>query len=117
MITNRFKSLGYALRGVRYVFKEETNFAFIVLFAILALVIGWYSGFTPVEFSIVVVLITIVSVAEMVNTAIEDLCNKIEPNHDPVIGKIKDIASGFVFLASFGSGVAGLILFFSHFIK
>lgn len=117
MIKNRLKSLGYALRGIRYVFKEETNFGLIVLSSFVAVGVAYLYNFSAIEFSIVIILITLVAVAEMVNTAIEDLCDKIEPNHDHAIGKIKDISSGFVLLASFGSGVVGLILFFSHYLK
>ncbi len=115
MIKSRFDSFVNALRGVGFVWKEESNFAVILFFALLSIAIGYYFDFTLTEFSICAVIITIVLVAEMVNTAIEDLCNKIEPNHDPVIGKIKDISSGAVLVASFGAGVAGLLVFFNHF--
>lgn len=97
------------------VFKEERNFSIIIFFAVLALCIGYYFDFTLIEYSICVVIINMVMVAEMVNTAFEDICNKIEPNHDPVIGKIKDISSGFVLVASLGAGIAGLLVFFNHF--
>lgn len=115
MLKNKVQSLTNALRGVGFVWKEESNFGFIIFFAILALCIGYYYDFTLIEYSICAVIITIVMVAEMVNTAIEDICNKIEPNQDPVIGKIKDISSGFVLVASLGAGVAGLLVFFNHF--
>lgn len=115
MIKNKMQSLGYALSGLKNVWMEEGNFRIIIFFAAVALVVAYYFSFNLVEFSIATVLVTIVMMAEMINTAIEDICNKIEPKDDPVIGKIKDISSGFVLLASFGAGVAGLMLFFNHF--
>ncbi len=115
MIKKTFNSFKFALRGVGFVWKEETNFGFIIFFAILALCIGYYFDFTLIEYSICVVIITMVMVAEMVNTAIEEICDKIEPNHSPVIGKIKDISSGFVLVTSLGAGIAGLLVFFNHF--
>ena len=105
------------MRGVGFIWQEEKNFRLILFFAVLALAIGYYFDFTLMEFSVTVVLITIVAIAEMLNTAIEDLCNKIEPNQDPVIGKIKDISSGFVLVASLGAGIAGLLVFASHFLN
>jgi diacylglycerol kinase len=115
MIKKTFGSFVCAVKGMVTVFKEERNFSIILFFAVVASAIGYYFDFTLIEFSICALIITVVLVAEMVNTAIEDLCNKIEPNQDPVIGKIKDISSGFVLLASIGAGVAGLFVFFNHF--
>lgn len=48
---------------------------------------------------------------EIVNTAIEDICNKIEPNQNPVIGKIKDTMAGYVLVSSVAALIAGIILF------
>ncbi len=115
MLKKTFDSFVCAVRGVGAVFREERNFSIIIFFALVAVAVGYYFDFTLIEFAICAVIITIVLVAEMVNTAIEDICNKIEPNHDPVIGKIKDISSGFVLLASIGAGAAGLLVFFNHF--
>ena len=117
MINNKIQSLGNALRGFKNVWMEEGNFRIITFFAVVAVVVGYYFDFTLVEFSITAVIITIVMVAEMVNTAIEDLCNKIEPNKDPVIGKIKDISSAFVLVSTIGASVAGLLVFWTHFIS
>lgn len=117
MIKNKIQSLGNALRGFKNVWMEEGNFRIITFFAVVAVVVGYYFDFTLVEFSITAVIITIVMVAEMVNTAIEDLCNKIEPNQDPAIGKIKDISSAFVLVSTVGASVAGLLVFWTHFIS
>lgn len=114
MINNKIKSLTYALRGFKNVWMEESNFRIITFFAVVALVVGYYFDFTITEYSITIVLITITMIAEMINTAIEDLCNKMEPNQDIFIGKIKDISSGFVLVASIGSAIAGLCIFWSH---
>ena len=115
MIKSRFNSLINALRGVGLVWKEERNFSIILFFAILALTIGYYFNFTLTEYSICAVIITVVLVAEMINTAVEDICNKMQPNQDPVIGRIKDISSGAVLISSIGAGIAGLLVFFNHF--
>jgi diacylglycerol kinase (ATP) len=55
--------------------------------------------------------------AEIINTSIEDLCNKVEPEYDPVIGKIKDTTGAFVLVAALGSVLVGVLVFYSHFIK
>lgn len=40
---------------------------------------------------------------ELINTALEKICDKIEPKFDPVIGLIKDCAAGAVFMMSIGA--------------
>jgi diacylglycerol kinase (ATP) len=48
------------------------------------------------DFSIVLVASGSMLVAEMVNTAIEKLCDFVEPGHNEKIGIIKDVASAAV---------------------
>jgi undecaprenol kinase/diacylglycerol kinase (ATP) len=48
---------------------------------------------------------------ELINTAIEELCNMIHPEQHPLIKKIKDISAGAVLLAATGSVIASLIIF------
>ena len=71
--------------------------------------------FSFIETAFCVIAIIIVLCAEIINTAIEDLCNKVEPNQDPVIGKIKDIMATFVLLSVIGAVVLGYLVFRYHF--
>ena len=48
------------------------------------------------DFSIVLVASGLMLVAEMVNTAIEGLCDFMEPGHNEKIGIIKDVAAATV---------------------
>ncbi len=116
MISKTFKSFAYALRGIKTVWKEETNFQIQSVAAVIVLFFVLYFDFTLIESAIVITIVLFVLVSEMINTAMEDLCNKIEPNQDPVIGKIKDISSGFVLLASVGAIMVGVMVFYSHFL-
>lgn len=115
MIRKTLKSFTFALRGIKTVLKEEVNFRVMSAATVLILGATFYFGFTFIESSLIVVAVIVVLVSEMINTAIEDLCNRVEPNTDPVIGKIKDISSGFVLLASIGAAVLGVLVFYNHF--
>ncbi|OHA79981.1 MAG: hypothetical protein A2747_02045 [Candidatus Yonathbacteria bacterium RIFCSPHIGHO2_01_FULL_44_41] len=109
------KSFGWAMNGIRTVWKEEVNFRIECATALIVLVSACYFDFSLLEWIIVIGCIGAVLAAEMVNTAVEDLCNKIEPKTDPVIGKIKDIMAGFVFVVATTSIVIGLMVFFNYF--
>lgn len=108
------QSFKWAMHGLRTVWKEEKNFRIQVLIGFFVVVFGGYVGFSLLEWMIVAACITSVLSAEMVNTAVEDLCNKIEPNTDSEIGKIKDIMAGFVFLVCLASAGVGAVIIGAH---
>ena len=49
--------------------------------------------------------------AELFNTAVEKICDLIEPNHNLVIKASKDMAAAGVLLAALFSVVVGLVIF------
>jgi diacylglycerol kinase (ATP) len=51
----------------------------------------------------------LVWLAEAFNTAIEKLCDRIEPGFDPAIGRIKDVSAGAVLIASFAAALIGVL--------
>ncbi len=104
------KSFGWAMHGIASVWREEVNFRIQSVVALLVVGIGVYLGFTILEWIIIAACITSVLSAEILNTAIEDLCNKVEPQTDPAIGKIKDMMGGFVLLVALTAGVIGLLV-------
>lgn len=54
---------------------------------------------TLFHFLFVLAVTGLMLVAEILNTAIESLCDYVEPRYDPRIGKIKDMAAGATFIA------------------
>lgn len=109
-------SFGWARHGLYTVWQEEANFRIDVFFAFAVVALAIYFKFTQIEWIVAVACMTIVLSGEIVNTVIEDLCNKIEPRQDPAIGKIKDMAAGFILLAATGAGIIGVFLFLPHFL-
>lgn len=104
-------SFGWAMNGIRTVWREEVNFRIEISIGILVVLFGIYLRLLVLEWMIIAACIGAVLAAEILNTAIEDLCNKVEPNTDPVIGKIKDIMGGLVLVVSITSVVIGLLIF------
>lgn len=109
---NKFiESFGWAKNGLRAVWLEERNFRIEVVIGMVAVALGIYRDFADWQWILLVIIIAFVLMAEIVNTAIEDICNKIEPKQDPVIGKIKDTMAGYVLVSSIAAALAGLVLF------
>lgn len=109
-MTNFVKSFTWAWNGIRTVWREEVNFRIETSIAILMVVLGAYFHFLVLEWMIIIACIGAVLGAEILNTAVEDLCNKVEPNTDPAIGKIKDMMGGLVLVVSMAAGVIGLLV-------
>jgi len=115
MITKLWNSFNFAFSGLKTTWQEESNFRIEVVATILVLVSIFYFDFSLSEKVFCILAITLVLSSEVINTAIEDLCNKVEPSHDLVIKKIKDISSGFVLVSSLGALLVGVLVFWGHF--
>ena len=103
------------MNGIRMAWREEVNFRIEILAAVGVVAAGIYLNFSKLEWAFIVVCLAAVLAAEMINTAIEDLCNKVEPNTDLVIGKIKDMMGGFVLIVVLGAVIIGAMVFSNHF--
>jgi diacylglycerol kinase (ATP) len=107
----RWKSFGYAFRGLVYFFRTQHN-AWIQLGAAVAVVtLGSWLGLSQGEWLWIAVSIGFVFVAEMFNTAVEMLADKVSPGYDEKIGKVKDVAAAGVLVASLTALAIGSIIF------
>ncbi len=102
------------MHGIRSTWREETNFRIELLSGFGIIMLATYLHFSKLEWIIILACIGAVLASEMVNTAIEDLCDRVESSFDPVIGKIKDVMGGFVLLVSITSAIIGLIIFSNY---
>jgi diacylglycerol kinase len=59
--------------------------------------------------------IGLVLTTELLNTALEELCDMLKDTHDPHVAKIKDLAAGAVLCASLCALAIGLIIFLPKF--
>lgn len=116
MLNHLKNSFIYSLEGLRTTWHEERNFRIEVGIAVLLVIFLFYFEFTYIEWLFCIIAMTIVLVSEIINTIVEDLCNKIEPTQNPVIKKIKDMAAAFVLLSALGAALIGFLVFYNHFL-
>lgn len=114
MLDKKIKSFGYALKGIAIAWREEFNFRFDIVFAVATLALAWLLHLSRTEVVIVVFVIGFVLAAEAFNTALEELCDKFQPTHDPHIAKIKDLAAAAVFIAAVTAFIIGCVIFIPH---
>ncbi len=94
------QSFYYASTGLFFVLKNENNFNYHFLAAIIVVILGFLLQLNPMEWIILVVLIGLVFLSEIFNTAIEKLVDLIHPDFQTKAGLVKDIAAGGVLMAS-----------------
>lgn len=105
--TNWFENLNCAIEGILYAAKTQRHMKVHFFVAALVLLLGLYLDISRMEFIILVLSITLVLFAEMINTAIEETINLIHEEYHPLAKIVKDAAAGGVLIASFGAIVTG----------
>ena len=75
---------------------QDRSVAIQLGFAVLAGLAGLGLGFVFWEWALVITLAALVITAEILNTAIERLCDFVQPKQDARIKTIKDLAAGAV---------------------
>lgn len=110
-IIERIISFKYALKGLKLLIKEEHNAWIHLFFILLAMVFGIAYSISLNEWIILILLFALVFLCELFNSAIENLCNYIQPEKQAIIGKIKDLSAAAVLVTAIAAFIIGLIIF------
>ncbi|MBU3659113.1 MAG: diacylglycerol kinase family protein [Flavobacteriales bacterium] len=101
----------YAFQGFAILVKSERNFKFH-LFAFLCITIaGFYFQIEKTEWLAVLIISSVILTAEALNSAIEKLCNHVQPEIHPAIKSVKDIAAASVLISSIIAVLIACIIF------
>ncbi len=110
---NFFRSFAHAWRGIIFG-SQGRNLKIQFLISMAVLFGGIVFSITSTEWLIVIMLIAFVMGAELINTAVEEVCNIIKdlPGiHPKATKEARDIAAGSVLVISIGAGIVGLFIF------
>ena len=105
------KSFLNAFRGVFMMIKTERNFQVELLAFLINLFFIFYFELSYTDAALVLITSFAVLSAEIFNTAIEKICDIIQPNFDKRIGFIKDIAAGAVMLTAIAAVIVGILVY------
>lgn len=115
-IGGRIKSVNYAVKGAYLLASSEHSIISQLLVGALVTVAGFYFEISKTEWMFQIFSIGLIVTAEGLNTAAEKIADFIQPNFDPKIGFIKDIAAGAVFFAALTAMIIGAIIYVPKFI-
>jgi len=103
-ILRLINAAGYAVEGFVYLTKNEKNTRLLLIIAVLTLIICPLLQFSAMQTAIVFFTVIVVTVAEVLNTAIEMIIDIVcEGKFHPKVKIIKDISAASVFIAIINS--------------
>lgn len=101
----------HALAGIKSFITTERNAKFHLVASLVVIGMGYYCSLAAMEWLWIALAICLVWVSEMLNTAIEGVCDRITTQHDAQIKIIKDVSAGAVLVASMFAVVVATIIF------
>jgi len=104
----------HAFRGLYIVIRTERNFQVQLIALIMVISAGFYLRINASDWIILTLNSALVMSLELINTAIEKLCDDTTSEIKPSIRNIKDIAAGAVLLASIAAIVIAVLLFWKY---
>ena len=107
------KSFRAAWHGLCSVVRRERNFRIHLVVSAYVLAFAWLGRVSGAQLALLFACIGLVLALELVNTAVETLCDRVTTKQDEQIGKVKDFAAAAVLIAALMAAAAGLAIFLS----
>ena len=107
---SRTASLRYALAGWLYMLRYQKNVRIQAVATLLVGVFGLWLGLHPLDWAILIVMITLNWMAEFTNAAIEAVVNLASSEIHPMARVAKDVAAASALLAAVASVIVGVLV-------
>lgn len=104
-------SFKYAFNGIKLCIQDEQNMFIHFSVATLVIVAAFVFKISKIEWIICLLLIGIVMMMELLNTAIENVCDLVTEEDNKYVKIAKDTAAGAVLVIAIISAIIGLLIF------
>ena len=104
-------SLKDCFNGLSFIMISESNFKREILLAIIALLASYILKVTKMEFIIILIVIALVIVSEIFNTAIEKVVDLYTKEYNEIARIAKDVSACAVLTMCIFSLAVGIIIF------
>ena len=108
---NLINSFKYAFNGIKLCIQNEQNMIIHFTVATLVIVCAVFFKISKIEWIICLLLIGLVLMMELLNTAIENICDLVTKKENDYVKIAKDTAAGSVLVMSVISAIIGLMIF------
>jgi undecaprenol kinase len=113
----RANALSNALSGLKLAANEEDHLRIHLSAAVLVCVCGAWFSITRAEWFMVLTCTVLVISLELVNSAVERLCDTVRPEPHINIRYVKDVCAAAVLLSCIFAVIVGAIVFVPYFFK
>ena len=104
---------GYSLAGLKAAALTETAFIQEIVVLVCLPIAGWLIGVAPGQIILAVAGWLLVMAVELLNMAIEAVCNLVSPDFHPLVKVAKDAGSAAVFVLITANALYWLYLLYS----
>lgn len=101
---------GYSWAGIKAAWQHEEAFRQEVRLAIILMPLAIWLGDTGVERALLIGSVMLILLAELANSAVEAVIDRIGPERHPLAGRAKDLGSAAVFIALLNAVVVWLLV-------
>lgn len=105
------KSFACAFEGLKDCLLHEKNFRIQYVVALLIIIAGLSFSISKMEWLVILLCFAVVLCFEIINSAIEKLCDLVCPQFNLTIKKVKDMSASAVLLAAIISFIVGCVIF------
>lgn len=107
-------SFNFAIDGLLYSVSTQRNMKIHFIIALLTLILAAVINVTRMQAIILLIVITMVIVAEMINTAIEAVVDRIGSDYHPLAAIAKNVAAGAVLITAVNAIAVGYLIFYDR---
>jgi len=106
----RIDAFRHALQGIAQTLRSQHNAWIHAFVTCCVFATGAWLGLARRDWAVIALAIGLVWVAELLNTALEHLCDVVSPEFHPLVARAKDAAAGGVLLAAAIAAAVGLLI-------
>ena len=110
----RWRSFYFAFNGLCHAIKSEHNLWLHAFATAVVIVMGFYCSLPVNEWVFLLLAIGLVWVAELLNTALENLADAVSQEENQLLGLSKDIAAAAVLIAALIAAIVGAMVFIPY---
>lgn len=100
-----------AFHGIWTAISTQANIRIHFVVASLVILSAVYLRLSLLNILVLIIAISVVMLAEMINTAVEFLCDAVTLEHNENIKQAKDVSAGAVLLSAIFAAIIGIIIF------
>ena len=104
----------HAQEGILHCFRTQPHMRFHFYTLVAVLLSGLLLNLDNRDMIVLLFAITLVIVAEMLNTAVEAVIDLVVECYNPIAKMAKDVAAGAVLIAAANALIAGVLIFFGQ---